>query len=301
VELDEPGEYYLERTTGILYFYPPSPTSSGQAYVSMLENVFTMMNASNIFLVGLQIMFARTTAVMINYGDNVGVQNCVTGNSGQVGISMTDTTNSVIGQNEVSGTGDGAVSIWAGNRATLTPGNNKVTSNNLHDFARLDRTYEPGVGWGGVGNTISYNTIYNGPHVGILGGGNNHIFEYNTIFNVCSEVSDSGAFYTGRSWSMQGNILRYNTFKDIRKTAPTASGGTVQGIYLDDQMSGYQIYGNIVENCELGFMLGGGRNNLVHNNTFKNNDNDIEFDNRGNVAKRILLTWRAISNGFGVV
>eukprot|EP00026_Physarum_polycephalum_P021581 Phypoly_transcript_24918.p1 GENE.Phypoly_transcript_24918~~Phypoly_transcript_24918.p1 ORF type:complete len:145 (-),score=18.53 Phypoly_transcript_24918:102-491(-) len=46
-------------------------------------------------------------------------------------------------------------------------------------------------------------------------------------------------------------------------------------------MSGYQIYGNLVENCELGFMLGGGRDNLVHNNTFRGNDNDIEFDNRG--------------------
>jgi len=166
------------------------------------------------------------------------------------------------------------------------PENNLVTGNKLHDFARLDRTYQPGVGWGGVGNVISYNTIYNAPHVGILGGGNNHIFEYNTVHNVCSEVSDSGAFYTGRSWSMQGNILRYNTFRDIRKTGPTQSGGTVQGIYLDDQMSGYQVYGNIVENCELGFMLGGGRTTLVHNNTFKGNDNDIEFDNRGMVWQK---------------
>lgn len=74
----------------------------------------------------------------------------------------------------------------------------------------------------------------------------------------------------------------------------------MQGIYLDDQMSGYQIYGNLVENCELGFMLGGGRNNNVYNNTyernsyhysllikysFRANDNDIEFDDRG-------LTWQ---------
>jgi parallel beta-helix repeat protein len=42
----------------------------------------------------------------------------------------------------------------------------------------------------------------------------------------------------------------------------------VQGIYLDDQMSGYEVYGNLIENCELGFMLGGGRDNLVHNNTY---------------------------------
>ncbi len=42
----------------------------------------------------------------------------------------------------------------------------------------------------------------------------------------------------------------------------------MQGIYLDDQMSGYHVYGNIVENCELGFMLGGGRDNIVLNNTY---------------------------------
>ncbi len=72
-----------------------------------------------------------------------------------------------------------------------------------------------------MGNVVSYNTIYDAPHVGILGGGmsvflflfpfflsrhliflfkgNNHIFEYNYIHDVCYEVSDSGAFYTGMS------------------------------------------------------------------------------------------------------
>lgn len=231
-------------------------------------------------------MFARTTNVVVSYGNNVVIDNCLLANAGQTGVSLDDTTNSVVSNSEVYGTGDGCVGVSAGNRFTLSPGNNLVFNNTLHDYARLDRTYQPGVGWYGVGNVISGNDIYNAPHVGILGTGNDHTFEYNTVHSVCQEVSDSGAFYTGRSWANQGNVVRYNTFRDIRKTTITTSGGTVQGIYLDDQMSGYAVYGNLVENCELGFMLGGGRDNLVHNNTFRANDNDIEFDNRG-------MNWQA--------
>ena len=42
---------------------------------------------------------------------------------------------------------------------------------NLSRWSRWKRTYQPGLSWGGVGNTYTKNEISNGPHSGILGGG----------------------------------------------------------------------------------------------------------------------------------
>ena len=36
-ELDEPGEWYLDRTADRLYFWPPTPIESGRAVVSETE------------------------------------------------------------------------------------------------------------------------------------------------------------------------------------------------------------------------------------------------------------------------
>ena len=83
-----------------------------------------------------------------------------------------------------------------------------------------------------------YNVLENGPHSAILGNGNNNLFEYNVIKNFVYETSDSGAFYTGRSWANLGNILRYNEFYNILSNAATYTGSDVSAIYLDDQMSG---------------------------------------------------------------
>jgi hypothetical protein len=51
--------------------------------------------------------------------------------------------------------------------------------------------------------------------------------------------------------------------------------------YLDDEMSGWEFYGNTIRNSSTGVLLGGGRRNRVHDNYFVDNDIDIAFDNRG--------------------
>ena len=46
-------------------------------------------------------------------------------------------------------------------------------------------------------------------------------------------------------------------------------------------MSGFEFYGNTVEDAGLGVLLGGGRRNRIHGNNFTNCDFDVHFDNRG--------------------
>jgi hypothetical protein len=50
-------------------------------------------------------------------------------------------------------------------------------------------------------------------------------------------------------------------------------------------MSGYDFYGNTIINSTTAVLLGGGRHNKIHGNTFIANDKDIAFDDRG-------MTWQ---------
>ena len=56
-----------------------------------------------------------------------------------------------------------------------------MVGNNVSLYARRKRTYQPAVGWHGVGGLVANNTISDAPHVGILGGGNEYMFEGNTL------------------------------------------------------------------------------------------------------------------------
>lgn len=89
---------------------------------------------------------------------------------------------------------------------------------------------------------------------------------------------DAGAFYMGRDWTNQGNILRHNIFHDIYGFGLSNEGSAnndefnVQyeaplwawGIYLNDCTSGIICLWKYYLSCAIcGVMIGGGRDNLV--------------------------------------
>ena len=159
----------------------------------------------------------------------------------------------------------------------------------------------PGIYWQGVGFLVRNNTIAHAPHNGILGGGNNGggnfaTFEYNTIDSVCRDTSDAGAFYTcgqaGQGWTSRGNVVRHNIFRGIRNVEGGSHEGiAVNAIYLDDQISGYDIYNNTFVDCICGVFIGGGRSNRVHGNYLQQCDVALHVDNRGS-------SWQASSAKF---
>ena len=62
-ELDRPGEWYLDREAGTLYFWPPSDLAKGRAVVSVAGELVTMRGTSHVTLRGLTFEAARGTAV----------------------------------------------------------------------------------------------------------------------------------------------------------------------------------------------------------------------------------------------
>lgn len=141
----------------------------------------------------------------------------------------------------------------------------------------------PGVGFNGVGIYVARNRIEHGPHTGITGGGCNNLFEYNHLSHLTFETVDVGAFYVGRSWAQRGNVARFNVFDTIRSTERLSQASCSQNaFYLDDEMSGWTFGpGNTIINSTQGVLLGGGRDNVIRDNKFVDNDVDVAFDNRG--------------------
>ncbi len=278
-ELDEPGEWYLDRRTGRLYFWPPEPLDQGDAYVSLLEKPLVQIeDASHIVLRDLAFKFARGSAVEVKGGSKNLIAGCVFRNIGTFALRIAGGTgNGVVGC-DISEIGEGGVILSGGDRQTLTPAGHYAVNNQIDHYSRWVRTYRPAIHVLGVGNRIANNLIYHAPHAGILLSGNNHIIEFNEIHDVALETSDVGAIYMGRNYTMRGNVIRYNYIHDL----PVK--GWINAVYLDDCWSGTTVYGNVFYRAHRGVLVGGGRDNTVANNIFVECHPAIYFDARG-------LTW----------
>ncbi len=273
-ELDVPGEYYLDRKSGMLYVYPYADGDTIEISLSE-KNLIRSSGADNLTIDGFTLKCARNTAVQLTGNDCV-LKNLFVTNVAQHGIVINGYRNTV--ENcEVTHTGRGGIYISGGDRQTLTPGENKAVNNYIHHFSEVYQTYQAGVNLSGVGNICAHNEISFTPHSAILYGGNDQIIEYNDIHDAVLYSADAGAIYAGFDWAAHGCVIRYNILRDIGK-------GDLhpQGIYWDDGLSGQSAYGNILINVlDQSFEVGGGRDNIVRDNLIINpGATALEYDDR---------------------
>lgn len=288
--LDAAGEYFLDKAGMRLYYatgdvHTPPP---GEVTLSVLPSVISLKGANHTSLANLTISDAQGDAVAAVAVSHLNITGCQIANAGEtcVGLSGHDIT---LRGSVVAACGGAGVSISGGDEASLTRGNMSVVGNSIHGFALCRRTYDAGVNFHGVGAFVANNTIADAPHTAITGGGCLNLFEHNTIRHACFGSIDVGSFYIGRSWAQRGNVARFNTFDTIRPTERLAQQSASQSaFYLDDQMSGWDFYSNVVFNASTGVLLGGGRRNRIHANHFAACDTDVAFDNRG-------MTWESAS------
>ncbi len=277
-ELDEPGEWQLDRETGTIYFWPPTPLEEGRPMVSAIETLATLTDASHVRFEGFAMEAVRGAAVNIAGGTGVQIVDCTIRNTGDIAVDIRGgRKNAVIGC-DISHTAGGGISLNGGDLATLTPGEHLAENNHIHHYARWKRTYTPAVAISGVGNRIRHNLFHDAPHNAVQLSGNDHLIEFNEFHHVCLETDDVGAFYMGRNWTQRGNIVRYNYFHHLGRHG---GGVGVMAIYLDDWASGTTIYGNICFQAGRAVLIGGGRDNLVENNVFVDCTPSIHVDARG--------------------
>jgi len=274
-ELDEPGEWFLDRKTGVLYFRPPASLDSGEVFVSLLEKpLLSMKNVTSVTFAGLTFAFTRGNAVEIEGGEHNYIDGCLLQNIGDAAVQIRGGRDNGVRNCEIAQCGEGGIILQGGDRMTLTPGDNFADNNHIHHFSRWARTYRPAVMVEGVGNRVTHNLMHDSPHMAIGLGGNEHRIEFNEVHTVCMETADCGAFYMGRDWTQRGNQVRYNFFHHL-------GHGDVNAIYLDDWSSGTTVFGNVCYRAGRGILLGGGRDNTIDNNIFVECKPSVHVDARG--------------------
>ncbi len=282
-ELDSPGEWYLDRNAGNLYFWPPESIDKNDAYVSLTtEPLIQLKDVQHTQFKGMAFEYTRGNAIEMDGGSNNLIAGCLLRNIGNIAVTINGGEKNGVQGCDIHNTGDGGIRINGGDRNSLTPAGHFAVNNDIHRYSRSVITYRPAVRLHGVGNRLAHNHIHHGPHCGVLFSGNEHMLEFNEIHHVCYETGDVGAFYIGRDWTERGSVVKHNYFHHIE--GPYTHGA--MSVYLDDAASGNTIFGNIFYKASKAAFVGGGRDNLIENNIFVECDPSVHFDARG-------LNWAA--------
>ena len=290
-ELDAPGEWYLDRTRKVLYLCPPEGglKESDEVFVATFgEALVSAKKIAHVRFEGIAFEYVYGTAVSLA-GEDVRLVGCRVACCGGTGVSLYGDRNAMRNC-EVAQVGRAGVSANGGDRKTLRRAESVFEGNRVHDFGVFQRTYAPGFGVHGCGITLRANVMHDAPHSAVLYGGNEHLFEYNNVYRVLLETGDAGAYYTGRDWTTQGNLLRFNYTHDLGAEGEMAN---TMGFYFDDCDCGDEVYGNVFHNVSRGIMVGGGREHPIRNNVFSRCLIGMSIDCRGMTWKH----WNSVSVG----
>jgi len=267
-EISVPGEYYLDRTSGILYFYPPDEMNRAEISVSLLEEpLLVLEGASYVHFENLTIEITRGIGVYMEEGEGNLIAGCTLRNIGQVAVVMgrgikpdtinrhqftgepvgralgswhehiyeNSTYNRQAGKAhgvlscDIYNIGAGAISMGGGDRITLEPGSNFVENCRIYNYNRNERSYKAAVNVDGVGNRIAHNHIFDAPDMAVYLHGNDHVIEYNHIHHVMLESGEGGWFYMGRDQSELGNVIRYNFVHHVGVLDDGSEGNRTEG------------------------------------------------------------------------
>jgi len=282
-EIDQPGEYTIDRESGVLYIYPPTSLKNARILISLLEEpMFALEGVSHLTFASMTIECSRGTGFYIERGVGNLIVGCTLRNLGILAVQMGKGVEefkdyAVIGTGkpvsrrlgswhehvwinnnflseagtghrivscDIYNTGAGGVHINGGNRVTLKPGNNEIVNCDLHHCNRFDRSYKAPINIDGVANRIAHCRIHDVPNQAIYLQGNDQVIEYDEIYRTAMHVDDGAPLYTGMDPTQLGTQIRYNYWHDNGSREMSGKRGAL--IYFD--CPGGQnatIYGNV--------------------------------------------------------
>ena len=308
-ELDVPGEWYLDRDTGRLYFYPPDKIQSSEVIVSTLDApLITMKDVSNIVLCGLTLEVTRRDGVTMEGGINNLIAKSIIRNTGQWAVKIENGWEHGVVGCDIYDTGEGGVSLnpdpVVGNyevipgRKELIPARNVVENNHIYRFNRFDGGYRQAVSVDGVGQRVSHNLMNDSPMQAICFNANDHVIEFNELHDVLHSGRELGAIYVyGEPWYMmsRGTVIRNNFFHHISGNSSPNFQQQAFGLVLDCINSGIVMENNIfyrVPKC----ILEPGPDNRIENNIFIDSVQAIQLNNMwtlfNNTATKEPIAYR---------
>jgi CubicO group peptidase (beta-lactamase class C family) len=317
--LDSPGQWYLDRPLGLLYFLPakdenPTATQMVAPRLAQLVRVVGRPDAPVRFLRFESLTFAHAEweppadwaassqaatdvpgALFLTHASRCAVRQCRVEHVGTYAIEVGEGCQDVdISHNRLTDLGAGGVKLGHGSRRTTVADN---------EIGHAGRLFLSAVGiWVGhsAGNRIIHNHIHDLHYSGISVGWQwdfktsqavSNVIEHNHIHDLGHGLlSDMGGIYTlGVS---PGTRLRYNVIYDIKARA---YGGW--GIYPDEGSSEIAIENNLAYRCSSSpFFAHINRRITVQNNIFAFGDQcqveragamsgpDVEYTFRRNIV-----------------
>ncbi len=266
-ELDEPGEWYLDRRNCLLYVYPKEDfLSSSPEFVSTYRQTFVSMeNCSFVEIDGLTFSCSRGSGISARSVSDCVFYDCTFYGLGGSAFEGHGDRN-VIQSCDISYVGHSGISISGGDKETMTGGRNVVDNNYVTQWGLNSRVFTHAISASGQSNRISHNEIGFSTSNALGSSGNNNIIEYNLVHDCTNYADDCGSFYNGSSWTSGGNVIRYNCFYNIGSDEVYPSA-----IYWDDGMAYQTAYSNLFVNVSgYAFSIGGGFGHHVIGNVVVN-------------------------------
>lgn len=280
-ELDSVGEYYVDAKNELLYWYAPDSFNAQKdeaiitAYKLAYQLVITGCN--DLTLRNLTFTGNRGGALNVKDGQGLTVDGCHFSQYGATVFYVKGHKDLQLHNSTFQEMGCGGVSLYVGDRKTLTNSDCVVKDCTFERFSLFKHTYQPAIFFSGCGLLISHNLFCHCPSSAMRLEGNNFTVEYNRLTDLVTESDDQGGIDMFYNVSYRGNVIRYNWWEDI-------TGGTLcsaAAVRFDDMISGTRVYGNVFVNCGAvnfgAVQIHGGKDNVVENNLYYDCNAAVSF------------------------
>ncbi|QNN23594.1 hypothetical protein HED60_15350 [Planctomycetales bacterium ZRK34] len=300
-ELDVPGEWCQDVESQKVYFLPPRSLDGAVVTVPTVDTIVQFDKASHIVMRGLEFSCAEKQAIILSHCEQVVIEKSLIHDLGYfsgAGITIRQGHHCTVRGCDLWNLGGHGVAVYAGDTVKMDKSNHVVDNCYIHHVGQFNR-HGIGLMLHSCGVKLSHNLIHDMPRCGVFYGGVLNTLEYNRIRHCNLEMEDTGLTYGG-GWTGGWTTIRYNHCTDsIGFNNHGKFFVFAWGIYLDESGCGYDVYGNIVERCQVGAMhLHNARENHIYNNIFAENGcSDPDPKRFGSTRQMSLQGWTDDPNG----
>ena len=201
--LDAPGEWHLDRTTGLLYVRPEDakgdPSKCRYELSLAAKSLVSAKGAAHIRFEGIAFRGGRHHGVEMRGVSDVKIENCDFRDFGGHGLVLDHARDSLVRGCSFRTFGHSAMTLDGGDRKTLTPSGVTIDSCSFSDTGLAMRTYTPGIWVTGCGHRIVRNNFHDLPSSAVRIGGNEHLFASNLVERVVMESASATSGAAARS------------------------------------------------------------------------------------------------------
>lgn len=283
-ELDIPTEFFVDRKTETLYYYPPYDLEGSDLHLS-INNQFELIRADGVSNVNFENLefYGMHQAMNFSNSSNIKILGCTFFGSRSTMIDFTLDSQTLGGVRKIGLT---ATANTAGckdfiiDSCNFYDGNASMLNTAMGDSAYLEKSnsyvrncfFERSSLVNGntttvrMDNSCGVNFVNNSMHNlffhAIDYSGNYAKIQYNEIYNATRDPHDAGVIYHWREFTARANDIAYNIIHDTDNKGIQASDSGTVGIYSDGENSGNFIHHNILWN----------NGNPIHHNSGVTND-----------------------------